>query len=244
MDRELDTIEKQFFEIVSTIAVTRKIRLTGEAGTHWLFQLENESVQAISTPLHVSFLSGISGVGKSSIGIQLEADNFQKVPNVTTRLKRSEERNHDYHFLTISEFQRFEQDNELFHPHQRNEVWHAIKKSDISLMLRSEGKLYMDKSISSIKELFCEYPNLKNTSVCFYILPPSIQELFCRISNREVSRGNLNHLSNVDIIQRFKEEIADFSLSSKMKCVYLVNDDLKRVVSIIKNSVECITISK
>jgi guanylate kinase len=180
------------------------------------------------------FLSGISGVGKSTIAMELEKLGYQKVVNVTTRPRRTSERAEDYVFVTPEEFVHLETAGALFYPHARNGVWHAIMRSDIERLVHSTSLFYMDKSLASLAKIYSAYPDLKTNAVSVYILPPSLQILYERISAREASLAGSTGMSETAIFQRFEEEIADLKLANEIGSVFIVNDEVGRVVKEVK----------
>src|SRR3989338_3723047 len=98
-------------------------------------------------------ISGISGSGKTSLGLRLEGCGFHKIPNVVVRPRRPEERESDYLFVDEDEFRRLWHNEELATVHKTNGVWHGFRWSDVRHIASLRTLLYVDKSVSSAKEL-------------------------------------------------------------------------------------------
>lgn len=197
-----------------------------------VYELEQRSGWTQKLNCTTVFLSGISGAGKTTIAQVLEAKGFQKVPNVTTRTRRHNERETDNVFLTQTEFDSLNQAGDLFYPHMRNGVWQAIRVSDIDTLRFRKKLRYMDKSPSSVNKLFTQFPDLDDSAECVYLLPPSIFELYNRIVTRESTV--YSGLSHEAIMQRFHEEVADMVTLKDLNYRFVVNDDLKRMGDKIK----------
>lgn len=197
-----------------------------------VYELERLSGWTQESKCTITLLSGLSGAGKTTVAHMLEEEGFLKVPNVTTRARRSSENEKDNVFLTQTEFDRLHQSGDLFYPHVRNGVWQAIRLSDLDVLLSGKRRMYMDKSPSSVKKLFIQFPELTESVECIYLLPPSISELYNRIIARESTMDfGLTHKA---IMGRFHEEIADMVTMLDLNYRFVVNDDLKRVEEKIK----------
>lgn len=234
MGRDIDQLERDF----STACRELLIKMIGTddksvADEHLPDQLEQRSSETNNKYTTV-FLSGISGSGKSTVASMLEENDFQKVPNVTTRARRPNERSEDCVFVTQCEFDRMNLGNKLFHPHKRNGVWQAVLQSDIESLSSTHVRKYMDKSPSSVKEILTNYSSVRKSAVCIYLLPPSITELYKRIKLRESS--SKSSLSTEEIIARFSEEIADMETLKDVDYKFIVNNDLQETKDKIKAS--------
>lgn len=233
MSKEIHQLEVSFQnncrELLENLTNASQTKM---ADRNLVYELEQRSDWAQESNCTTVFLSGISGAGKTTIAQVLEAKGFQKVPNVTTRTRRQNERETDNVFLTQTEFDRLHQSGDLFYPHVRNGVWQAIRLSDLDVLISGKRRMYMDKSPSSVKKLLTQFPELTESVECIYLLPPSISELYNRIIARE-STMDLG-LTHKAIMGRLHEEVADMVTLLDLDYRFVVNDDLKRVEEKIK----------
>ncbi len=194
-----------------------------------------QATQHLLRPARCCMLSGISGSGKTTITGLLEVAGFRKLPNVTTRPRRDEERGEDYVFTDADTFLSWKREGKLFHPHKRNGVWHAILQTDVVGLKRGNRRLYADKSVAGVLALAREIPIVERTTLV-YILAPSFRELYNRIVARENMRrrNGGQGLSRSQIFDRFHEEISDMRKSAKLPYVYIVNDTRARVARMLR----------
>lgn len=180
-------------------------------------------------------LSGISGSGKTTIAKILEKKGFKKLPNITTRARRSEEKDSDAVFVTEKVFKEWKRQNMIFHPHRRNKVWQGILKGNLRQFTGRNGKWYADKSVASAIEISKGFPIVSRTTF-LYLLAPTFKDLKKRMVKREDERRKRGEkaLSRRDILDRFAEEIVDMRRSAKLPYAYLVNDDLKRLKRLLR----------
>ena len=163
--------------------------------------------------------SGPSGVGKDTVlEIVLERDkSLQKSVSCTTRSIRDNEINGvDYYFISIPEFEKMIENNEVLEYAKFGSNIYGTPKAPIDKWL-GEGKTVILKievqGAASIKKL---YPD----SVSIFILPPSIEELEHRLR----ARGTENE---EDVKKRL--EIAHNELEISKEYDYLVvNDDIEK----------------
>lgn len=230
MENALQKIRASYQSVLTELlSPYEDVRALGECAQ--AYALERATAQRLRVTGHW-FVSGISGSGKTTITSLLDTHGFSRLPNVTTRARRHGERETDYVFTDESTFQEWEQRGLLFHPHTTNRVSHAIRHEDLK-RLETDEKLYVDKSVKSLSVLYEEVPAVKNANL-IYLLAPTFDELYERISAREKSRPEGTALSEVAILDRFEEEIEDMRKSAKLPYAYLVNDTPERVVSLIE----------
>jgi len=234
MTSDLRQIEALFLVLCRKILNQRGVSSSAIADGELVYALEALTIEA-PKGINTLFLSGISGVGKSTVALKLEKLGYKKVANVTTRPRRSSERAENGIFISENEFKHLETTNQLFYPHIRNGVWQAIMLSDIKRLIHSTELLYMDKSLASIAEILATYPELRSGTAYIYLLPPAIDVLHQRICTRESSLIESSGMSNEAIMKRFEEEIDDMKYACKIKPVFIVNDQVKRVIAIIKS---------
>jgi len=173
------------------------------------------------------FVSGISGSGKTTITKMLEGAGYARLKNVLTRARRPEETDRDNIFIDTPTFVQLENDGALYDPHITNGTWHALQKSDVDALVEGSKKFYVDKSVRSTGVLLDAFPTLTR-STFVYVLPPSFEELWNRISTRE--RGDLR-MPEAEIRARPTSlpEIADLKKTIGIPYAYVVNDTLQRV---------------
>src|SRR3989338_3713370 len=76
-------------------------------------------------------ISGISGSGKTSLGLRLEGRGFRKIPNTVTRPRRPEERENDCIFVDEAEFLRLWGSEKFATVCRTNGMWHGFRWSDV-----------------------------------------------------------------------------------------------------------------
>lgn len=177
-------------------------------------------------------ISGISGSGKTTFGKMLEYLSFRKLPTAVVRNRRPEEvQGLDYIFVNESTFRQWEKEGEFLFSHRTNGVFHGFPRSHLAVFKDCQGKFYLDKSIKSVYQLL---PYIYTRSTLIYLLPPSFEELYHRISKREQKFSS--GLSAMEIISRFEEEIEEFRQSINFPYTYFVNespDSLLRLLSLV-----------
>jgi len=176
-------------------------------------------------------ISGISGSGKTSLGLELERRGFRKIPNVVTRPRRPEERDSDCVFVDEEEFYRMWRGEELATVRKTNGVWHGFRWSDVERIALRHECLYTDKSVPSAMELVKLLPSGAWRGV--YLLPPSFQDLAKRISRREArcAQEASRSLNAQDIAKRFYEEIPEMAQSLALPYAYCINRSIEELAS-------------
>ncbi len=163
--------------------------------------------------------SGPSGVGKDTVlEIVLSKDTtLQKSVSLTTRgIRENEVDGKDYHFISVQEFEKMIENNEVLEFARYGENLYGTPKAPVDKWL-NDGKIVILKievqGASNIKKM---YPD----SVGIFIMPPSMEELEQRLRTRGTEDEN-------DIKKRL--EIAKNEISHSKDYDYLVvNDDLER----------------
>lgn len=163
--------------------------------------------------------SGPSGVGKDTVlKIVLAKDKaLQKSVSLTTRrIRENETHGKDYYFISVPEFEKMIDNNEVLEFARYGQNLYGTPKAPIDKWL-SEGKIVILKievqGASNIKKL---YPD----SVGIFIMPPSMEELEQRLRSRGTE-------DEADIQKRL--EIAQDEISHSKDYDYLVvNDNLDK----------------
>lgn len=236
MDISYKVLEKDYYKALRTIAFSLKIKNKSITKIKLPYLLENATLFRLK-PKRRWIISAISGSGKTTISKYLVTANYKKIPNVTTRPRRFGEKFVDYFFVSNSKFLSLKKRNLLFHPHKRNEVWHAIMKKDIGKFNNKKSKIYLDKSVASSLALINSLPKKTDFNYVF-ILPPTFNELYKRMKKRERSRDKKEYLSKKQIFKRFEEEIKDMQKSIELPYIYVVNDSLPRVRTLIRRALK------
>ncbi|MBP7215690.1 MAG: guanylate kinase [Candidatus Omnitrophica bacterium] len=135
----------------------------------------------------VFVISGPSGSGKTTLRDRLVQDPamrkiFKKSVSMTTRPRRSQERNlRDYQFISSDEFRRLRKEKKLLEWTRYLGYYYATPKASVESNL-NQGKhmlLCLDlKGAQRIKKL---YPR---NSVTIFVKPPTLQTLKLRIMKR------------------------------------------------------------
>ena len=236
MNLSYRTLEKEYYKEMHAIAASISQDAPIISNIDLPYFLEKETLAKLKQN-SCWIISAISGTGKTTISEQFISRGFKKLPNVTTRPKRPEEKNNDCVFISNSSFTLWKNNGLLFYPHKRNGVWQGILKKDIKKLKNSTSLIYFDKSVESAIALRKKIPKAIDFTF-IYLLPPTFKELSIRIQKREYSRKNYKKaLSQKEILKRFKEEIRDMKKSIKLPYVYIVNDYLPRVRKLLKESI-------
>ena len=131
-------------------------------------------------------LSSPSGAGKTTlVSLLSELDNFEISISHTTRLPRINEKpDKDYYFVNEEEFQRLIQNQEfLEYAKVFNNLYGTTRTPIIDKLNRGKNVLFdIDwQGADQIKNKGLDYK-----LITFYILPPSKEVLFERLSNRHM----------------------------------------------------------
>ncbi len=131
----------------------------------------------------IVILSGVSGVGKTTIAQLLEDNhNFAKAISYTTRKKRENEENHkDYIFIERSEFEeKIFQEFFLEYVHQFDNFY-GSSFLQIEKLLDTDKKIVMCLTHDGFLAAKKRWPN---KVLGIYLLPPTIEELHARVHDR------------------------------------------------------------
>ena len=164
-------------------------------------------------------LSSPSGVGKTTLTKKLAQNNSQFVISIshTTRKPRPSEINgKDYHFVTKEKFDFLVKKNNFFEYANIFDNWYGTLKEP-ALELLSNGKdVLFDIDWQGTQQL----KKIGNLSlVAFFVLPPNIEVLKSRLSNRHKGQEK----SIEQRMKKFNEEISHWNEYDYV----VVNDDLE-----------------
>jgi len=131
-------------------------------------------------------LSSPSGAGKTTlVKLISERKGFVTSISHTTRTPRSNEVNgKDYYFVNIEKFKKMINDKEFLEYAKVFKNFYGTTKSTIIEELNKGNNVIFDIDWQGTNQIMSQ--KLKNKLLTFFILPPSRQELFKRLSNRDM----------------------------------------------------------
>lgn len=222
-------LEKYYYRTLRSIASRQKISYKSMRVEKIAYALEKMTLQRLR-PVSLWIVSGISGSGKSTVTKKLECAGFRNLPNVITRQRRKGERADENIFIDNLKFKSWKKQGLLHNPHKRNGVWHALLKKDVEKLGEKNSFIHANKSVASAINLVKKIQKKNNVNLV-YIFSPTFKDLYTRITARELlqKKNGGKHLTQQEILERFKEEIDDMKKSIKIPYTYIVNDSLERV---------------
>jgi len=172
-------------------------------------------------------LSSPSGVGKTTLTKKLAENNSQFVISVshTTRKPRQSEINgKDYHFVTPEEFNALVKKNEFYEYANIFDNYYGTHKATV-IKLLSQGKdVLFDIDWQGTQQL----KKIKDLNIItVFILPPNIEVLRNRLSNRH--RGEEKLIEKR--MNKFNEEVSHWNEYNYV----VINDDLDACYEKIEN---------
>jgi len=175
-------------------------------------------------------LSSPSGAGKTTLVKMLsEIDNFEISISHTTRQPRlSETSNKDYFFVNEVEFKRLIKNEEfLEYAKVFNNFYGTTRTPVIDKLDKGKNVLFdIDwQGADQIKNKKLDYK-----LITFFILPPSKEELFERLSNRDMK----DKLIAEERMKQFERDVLHWINYDYV----VVNDNLEKCFSKIKNLIE------
>ena len=175
-------------------------------------------------------LSSPSGAGKTTLVKMLSSlDNFEVSISHTTRQPRlSETSNKDYFFVNAVEFKRLIK-NEEFHEYAKvfNNFYGTTRTPVIDKLNKGKNVLFdIDwQGADQIKNKKLDYK-----LITFFILPPSKEELFERLSNRDMK----DKLIVEERMKQFERDVLHWINYDYV----VINDNLEKCFSKINNLIE------
>ena len=157
-------------------------------------------------------LSSPSGAGKTTLVKKIaEEKKFKISISFTTRKPRTNETNgKDYFFVEESEFKRLIKDQDLLEHAKVFENYYGSSKSQVLNHLKKGNSVIFDIDWQGTEQIKNQKLNYK--LITFFILPPSKEELFKRLKNRDMKDKNIvdermkqfnediNHWKNYDFV--------------------------------------------
>ncbi len=199
-------------------------------------------------------LSSPSGAGKTTlVKLLSERKGFVTSISHTTRAPRSNEVNgKDYHFVSIEKFEKMISNKDFLEYAKVFKNFYGTTKSNVFAELNEGRDVVFDIDWQGTSQIISQ--KLRNKLLTFFILPPSREELFKRLSNRDMKDKLIAEermkqfdkdvlhwkdydyvIINNDLEVCYKQisEYIDFEISNK-KCDYDVNsikEHIKKLTS-------------
>ena len=199
-------------------------------------------------------LSSPSGAGKTTlVKLLSERKGFVTSISHTTRAPRSNEANgKDYHFVSIEKFEKMISNKDFLEYAKVFKNFYGTTKSNVYAELNKGRDVVFDIDWQGTSQIISQ--KLRNKLLTFFILPPSREELFKRLSNRDMKDKLIAEermkqfdkdvlhwkdydyvIINNDLEVCYKQisEYIDFEISNK-KCDYDVNsikEHIKKLTS-------------
>ena len=131
-------------------------------------------------------LSSPSGAGKTTlVKLLSERKGFVTSISHTTRAPRSSEVNgKDYHFVSIEKFEKMISNKDFLEYAKVFKNFYGTTKSNVFAELNKGRDVLFDIDWQGTSQIISQ--KLRNKLLTFFILPPSREELFKRLSNRDM----------------------------------------------------------
>ena len=176
-------------------------------------------------------LSSPSGAGKTTlVKLLSERKGFVTSISHTTRTPRSKEVDgKDYHFVNIETFEKMINDKEFLEYAKVFKNFYGTTKSNIFEKLKKGNNVIFDIDWQGTNQILSQ--KLKNKLLTFFILSPSREELFKRLSNRDMK----DKLIAEERMKQFDKDI----LHWKDYNYVIINNDLEICYNQISNYIDC-----
>ena len=183
---------------------------------------ENDGVMVV--------LSSPSGAGKTTLVKMLsKMDNYEISISHTTRQPRSSEvPNKDYFFVDENEFNRLIKNEEFLEYAKVFNNFYGTTKTPVIDKLNKEKNVLFDidwQGADQIKNKKLDYK-----LITFFILPPSKEELFNRLSNRDMK----DKLIADERMKQFERDVLHWINYDYV----IINDNLEKCFSKIKSLID------
>ncbi len=176
-------------------------------------------------------LSSPSGAGKTTlVKLLSERKSFVTSISHTTRTPRSNEVNgKDYHFVDIEKFKKMINNEEFLEYAKVFKNFYGTTKSNIFRELKKGNNIIFDIDWQGTNQIISQ--KLKNKLLTFFILPPSREELFKRLSNRDMK----DKLIAEERMKQFDKDV----LHWKDYDYVIINNDLEVCYEKISEYIDC-----
>ena len=175
-------------------------------------------------------LSSPSGAGKTTLVKMLsEIDNFEVSISHTTRQPRPNENfNRDYFFVNEGEFKRLIKNEEFLEYAKVFNNFYGTTRTPVIDKLDKGKNVLFDIDWQGADQI--KNKNLDYKLITFFILPPSKEELFERLSNRDMK----DKLIAEERMKQFDRDVLHWINYDYV----VINDNLDKCFSKIKNLIE------
>ena len=176
-------------------------------------------------------LSSPSGAGKTTlVKLLSERKGFVTSVSHTTRTPRPNEVDgKDYHFVNNDKFEKMVNNKEFLEYAKVFKNFYGTTKSNIIEELNKGNNVIFDIDWQGTNQIISQ--KLKNRLLTFFILPPSRQELFKRLSNRDMK----DKLIAEERMKQFDKDI----LHWKDYDYVIINNDLEVCYKEISEYINC-----
>ena len=176
-------------------------------------------------------LSSPSGAGKTTlVKLLSERKGFVTSVSHTTRTPRSNEIDgKDYHFVNNEKFEKMISNKEFLEYAKVFKNFYGTTKSNIFDELDKGKNVIFDIDWQGTNQIISQ--KLKNKLLTFFILPPSREELFKRLSNRDMK----DKLIAEERMKQFDKDV----LHWKDYNYVIINNDLEVCYKQISEYIDC-----
>ena len=175
-------------------------------------------------------LSSPSGAGKTTlVKLLSKKQNFYISISHTTRKPRANEtQNKDYYFINNNEFEKLIQKNEFLEYAKVFNNFYGTSKTPVIETLKKGKNVIFDIDWQGTEQI--KKKNLDYKLITFFVLPPSKEVLFNRLSSRDMK-------DKLIVEERMKEFSKDI-LHWKNYDFVVINDDLDDCFNKISNLID------
>ena len=176
-------------------------------------------------------LSSPSGAGKTTlVKLLSERKGFITSISHTTRTPRSNEVDgEDYHFVNTEKFEKMIGNKEFLEFAKVFKNFYGTTKSSVFEELKKGNDVIFDIDWQGTSQIISQ--KLKNKLLTFFILPPSREELFKRLSNRDMR----DKLIAEERMSQFDKDV----LHWKDYDYVIINNDLEVCYKQISEYIDC-----
>ena len=176
-------------------------------------------------------LSSPSGAGKTTlVKLLSKRKGFVTSVSHTTRTPRSNEVNgKDYHFVSNEKFEKMINNKEFLEFAKVFKNFYGTTKSNIFEELNKGNNVIFDIDWQGTNQIISQ--KFKNRLLTFFILPPSREELFKRLTNRDMK----DKLIAEERMKQFDKDV----LHWKDYNYVIINNDLEDCYKQISEYIDC-----
>ena len=181
----------------------------------------------------IIILSSPSGAGKTTLVKKIAKENNFKISisHTTRKPRTNEEEGKDYFFVSEEEFKNLINKNAFLEYAEVFENYYGSSKINVIKALNKGQNVIFDIDWQGTEQI--KNQKLNYNLVTFFILPPSKEELFNRLKNRDMKDKNIVE----ERMKRFNEDINHWV---NYDCV-VINDDLEKcydeIINFINNKI-------